>query len=76
MLGACEGVTFARAGDVTTALTSATYFGHVEQIASNEAAQTILVQCPRCRSRYEFAPRGSDAATRLTVEQATERFPR
>jgi hypothetical protein len=52
------------------------YFGHVEQIASNEAAQMVLVQCPRCRSLYEFPPRGFDDATRLTIEQAAERFPR
>ena len=51
------------------------YFGHVEQVASNEAAQMLLLRCPRCGSLYEVAPRGAAQATRLTEAEATARFP-
>jgi hypothetical protein len=50
------------------------YYGHVEQIDSSEARQTLLLRCPCCGSLYEISPRGAMEATRLTDREAAERF--
>jgi hypothetical protein len=49
-------------------------YGHVTQIASNEALRLILLECPRCGALYENAPKGDDATRRLTYEEAQDRF--
>jgi hypothetical protein len=50
------------------------FFGHVEQIASSEVTGSLLLRCPRCASLYEM-PGGATTATRLTPDEACERFP-
>jgi hypothetical protein len=46
-------------------------FGHVEQVASNDAFG-ILIRCPRCSSLYQDA--GFGLAKRLTVPEAEVAF--
>jgi hypothetical protein len=50
------------------------FFGHVEQIASSEVTGSLLLRCPRCASLYEM-PGGTTKTTRLTADEARERFP-
>lgn len=50
-------------------------YGHVDQIASDEARHLILLRCPRCSSLYENSPDGSDRTRRLTEAEAVARFP-
>lgn len=49
-------------------------FGHVEQVASDEASRTLLLRCPRCGSFYELAHPGPPQAARLTEVEAAARF--
>jgi hypothetical protein len=51
------------------------FFGHVEQVASNEATRRLLMRCPRCGSFYEVTPAGPAHAARLTQAEAAARFP-
>ena len=50
------------------------YFGHVEQIAGDEANRTLLLRCPRCGSFYEVGRAESAQATRPTTAEITARF--
>lgn len=50
-------------------------FGHVTQIASDEARRMILLQCPRCSSLYENTPDGPDQTRRLSEAEACSFFP-
>ena len=50
------------------------FFGHVEQVASDQTTRMLLLRCPRCGSFYEVAPAGPAQATRLTEAEATARF--
>jgi len=49
-------------------------FGHVMQIASSEARNTILVRCPRCGALYENTPSGPDRTRRITETEAKRLF--
>ena len=51
------------------------FYGHVEQIGSDESRQLILLRCPRCGALYENTTRGSDATRRLDVEEAKRLYP-
>jgi uncharacterized C2H2 Zn-finger protein len=51
------------------------FYGHVQQIASNEATGVILIRCPRCSTLYENSPAGEDRTRRLTKAEAGTRFP-
>lgn len=50
------------------------FYGHVLQIASDEARQMILLRCPRCGALYENTPRGADETRRLTEAEAEKLF--
>jgi hypothetical protein len=50
------------------------FFGHIEQVASSEQSQTILLRCPRCGWLYETTPGGEATATHLSQPEARERF--
>jgi hypothetical protein len=50
------------------------YFGHVEQVASNEDRHTVLVRCPRCAWLYEMAPAAPCNAHALSELEARERY--
>ncbi len=60
----------------TTARTTRThtFYGHVEQISSNEERGTLLLRCPRCGWLYETSPRGTAEAQHLTVREARSLF--
>ena len=51
------------------------FFGHVAQIGSDEERRMLLLRCPRCGALYENSARGDDMTRRLTVDEASERFP-
>lgn len=51
------------------------WYGHVTQIGSDDARQTILLRCPRCGALYENAPQGEDATRRLTEDEARTLYP-
>ena len=50
------------------------FYGHVTQIASDEARRMILLQCPKCDALYENAPAGRDKTRRLTEDEARQLF--
>lgn len=50
------------------------FFGHVQQISSNEKRGTLLLQCPQCGWLYETTARGKARADHLSGEVARERF--
>jgi hypothetical protein len=50
-------------------------YGHVIQVASNDARRMILLRCPRCSALYENSPRGPDRARRLIEDEASVLFP-
>jgi len=50
------------------------FYGHVEQVASNEERRTILLCCPRCAWFYEIHPTGAAEAQPMTEEEARARF--
>jgi hypothetical protein len=50
-------------------------FGHVSQIASDEARRMILLRCPRCSALYENTPDGPDQTRRLNQVEARSLFP-
>lgn len=50
------------------------YFGHLEQIASDEGRQTLLLGCPRCHWLYEASPRGPKDARQISESEARTRF--
>jgi hypothetical protein len=49
-------------------------YGHLIQVASTEAARTVLLRCPRCSSWYEQDP-ASGATARIDESTARRRFP-
>jgi len=50
------------------------FFGHVTQIATDEARRLILLHCSRCGAYYESTPRGADKTRRLSSAEAHERY--
>ena len=50
------------------------FFGHVTQIASDDATGLVLLRCPRCEAYYENTPAGADNTTRLSPDQAHQRY--
>jgi len=50
-------------------------YGHVEQIASSDERRALLLRCPHCRSMYEVRPGEVVITTRLSENEASERFP-
>jgi uncharacterized C2H2 Zn-finger protein len=50
------------------------YYGHVEQVASNESTRTLLLRCPRCGWLYEASAVGKKDARRITEDAASLRF--
>ena len=51
------------------------WYGHVTQIASDEARKMLLLRCPRCGTLYENTPAGEDQTRRLTEDEAAAMFP-
>ena len=51
------------------------WFGHLEQLGSDEGRQVILLRCPRCGALYEDAPTGVDRTRCLLPEEAPRLFP-
>ncbi len=50
------------------------FYGHVEQISSNEERATLLLRCPRCGWLYETSLRGTAEAQHLSVREARGLF--
>lgn len=50
-------------------------YGHVTQIASDEARRMILLRCPRCLALYENSPDAPDRTRRLSETDAEVLFP-
>jgi hypothetical protein len=50
------------------------YYGHVEQVASSEPTQTLLLRCPRCGWLYEATASGQKDARRISEDAARLRF--
>jgi len=50
------------------------FYGHVEQICSNEERATLLLCCPRCGWLYETSPTGHAEAQPLSEQEARDRF--
>lgn len=49
------------------------YFGHVEQVGSDEASRLLLLRCPRCGWLYEASARGDLDARRVSLDRARAR---
>lgn len=50
-------------------------YGHIDQLASDEARQMILLRCPRCGAFYENTPSGPDNTHRLQPDEASRLYP-
>lgn len=51
------------------------YFGHVQQIASDERSRTLLLRCPHCGALYQISASGPADARRISEKQAMHAFP-
>jgi hypothetical protein len=51
------------------------FYGHVKQLAADDARDRILLRCPRCKALYENAPIGPDQTRRLSEDEAATLYP-
>jgi hypothetical protein len=50
------------------------FYGHVEQVASNDVLGTLLLRCPRCGTFYEQDPQ-SGSTVRWPPDNLASHFP-